>query len=129
MSVAYSMDLRERVVEHVRLHNKKSASEIFKVSRPTINKWLEYERRYKSLSARKPPGRRSAIDAKELSLYIAEHPDHYLREIAACFGVSYVSIYYACKRLGISRKKNDTILRARRAKEISVQRRDKKYPS
>ena len=101
MSVSYSMDLRERVVDHVRQHNKKSASEIFKVSRPTINKWLEYEKRYKSLSARKPPGRRSAIDAKELSSYIAKHPDHYLREIAACFGLSYVTISHVCKRLGI----------------------------
>jgi len=129
MSVSYSMDLRERVVEHVRLHNKKSASEIYKVSRPTINKWLEYEKRYKSLAAGKAEGRRSEIDPVKLKAYIDKHSDHYLREIALEFGVSYVAIHNALKRLGISRKKNDAVLRARRAKEGAVQARDNKHTS
>ena len=106
-----------------------AASKLYKVSRPTINKWLDYEKRYKSIAARKAEGRRSEIDPARLQAYINKHPDRYLREIAEAFGVSYVAIHNACKRLKISRKKNDAILRTRRAKEISVQRRDNKHTS
>ncbi len=121
MAKAYSLDLRERVVGHVKRHgNKLAASKLYCLHRGTIDKWLEYDREYKSLVPRKPGGRRSRVDAVKLAEYVSKHPDHYLREIAEEFGVSYVAIHNALKRLKISRKKNYTILRARRAKEGAV---------
>ena len=130
MTKAYSLDLRERVVEHVKRHgNKMAASKLYRLHRGTIDKWLEYDREYKSLVPRKPAGRRSRVDAIKLAEYINKHPDHYLREIALEFGVSYVAIHNACKRLKISRKKNYPVLRARRTKEGSVQARDNKHTS
>ena len=106
MAKAYSLDLRERVVEHVKRHgNKKAASKLYRLHRGTIDKWLEYDREYKSLVPRKPTGRRSGVDGVKLAEYINKHPDHYLREIAEEFGVSYVAIHNALKRLKISRKK------------------------
>jgi transposase len=130
MTKAYSLDLRERVVEHVKRHgNKLAASKLYRLHRGTIDQWLEYDREYKSLVPRKAPGRRSRVDALKLKEYINRHPDHYLREIAQEFGVSYVAIHNALKRLGISRKKNDAVLRARRASEVAVRTGDNKHSS
>jgi len=40
-----------------------------------------------------------------LRLFVREHPDAYLREIAEKFGTTLQAGFYACKRLKISLKK------------------------
>ena len=47
----------------------------------------------------------SKIDDKQLRLFVPEHPDAYLREIAEKFGTTLQAGFYACKRLKISLKK------------------------
>jgi hypothetical protein len=46
-------------------------------------------------------------------LFVREHPDAYLREIAEKFGTTLQAGFYACKRLKISIKK-DSLLRGER---------------
>ena len=50
------------------------------------------------------------IDDQELRLFVREHPDAYLREIAEQFGTTLEAEFYGCKRLKISLKK-DPLLR------------------
>lgn len=58
--------------------------------RATLNAWQKLRRETGSAHLRpRPQTRRSRkIDALKLEAYLAEHPDPYLREIAAGFGVS-----------------------------------------
>lgn len=101
----YSLDLRERVISHVRSGGSQAeASRIFSVSTRTIYNWLQRE----DLSPRLATRRRRKIDSDRLIAHVREHPDATLLERAAVFGVSDSAIHKALKRLGIT-KKNDTL--------------------
>ena len=114
MAYSYSLDLRLRVISYIKEGGSKlSASSLFKVSRPTINKWLDYDVSG-DLSPRKAKGKPSKVTKDDLVLVLDSQPDAYLHEIAEHFGVSYVAIHDALKRYGISRKKNYAVQRERR---------------
>ena len=106
MPKPYSIDLRHRVVEYLKkTQDKKKASELFQVGIATVYRWaarlaqkghvepLRRERAYKK------------INDEQLTAYVKEHPDHFLSEIAAHFGLTLQAIFYALKRLKITRKK------------------------
>ena len=45
------------------------------------------------------------LDPEKLKQFLAQHPDAYLREIAAEFGCCEITVTYVCQRLKITRKK------------------------
>jgi len=47
----------------------------------------------------------SKIDDKQLRLFVPEHPDAYLREIAEKFGTTLQAAFYASNRLEIALQK------------------------
>ena len=49
------------------------------------------------------------IDPEKLRAYVEEHPDAYQREMAEEFNCSNTAIQKALKRLGITRKKHNTL--------------------
>ena len=51
----------------------------------------------------------SKIDDQQLRLFVRQHPDAYLREIAEKFGTTLQAGFYACKRLKISLKKEPVV--------------------
>ena len=104
----YSVDFRECVLAYLsRGHTIKSASEIFQVSKKTINNWKKSVQEHghcnPRLSKRRAP--RKIDDAAILS-YIEEHPDALLEEIAEHFSCRPVSVWQRLRILGITRKKN-----------------------
>ncbi len=106
MAKPYSLDLRERVLQYLeQFPDRNKASRLFQVSRSTIFRWLY---RKKKEGHVKPLQRKYAfkrIDDLALTQYIADHPDQFLAEIAKNFGVTPQSIFYALRRLNITRKK------------------------
>ena len=106
MCRAYSVDLRERVLDYLQQHdNKKTASEIFKVGIATVYRWVRQKKEtghvephYREYSYKK-------LDDNILKQYVKEHPDCFLIEIAEHFSVTEQAIFYALKRLKITRKK------------------------
>ena len=108
MTNGYSNDLRDRVLAYKDDHHtQKDTCEVFGISRSTLNEWLKLRRETGSAHLRpRPKTRRNRkVDEQALRAYIAEHPDAYLHEIGAHFGVSAAAICYACQRFGINRKK------------------------
>lgn len=107
MIKAYSLDLRERVLKFLEKNDdKKAASILFKVSTSTIFRWI---RRKKAIGHLRPFKREYAyrkIDYGLLKKYVEEHPDHFLSEIAEKFSVTLQAIFYALKKLKITRKKS-----------------------
>ena len=85
--MAYSLDLRCRVVNYVRKGGKKSdASRLFSISLWCVNDWCNR----KVLEAQRPKGRPRKLDWEALKSDIEKHPDKLLRERAKEFGVSMV---------------------------------------
>lgn len=106
MPKSYSIDLRERVLNHLKINpDKKEASLLFQVGIATIYRWLER----KKLKGNVEPFRRKyaykKIDDQKLIEYVDTNPDHFLSEIAEHFGFTLQAIFYALKRLKITRKK------------------------
>ena len=103
----YSVDLRERVLNYLEKNqNKKDASLVFQVGIATIYRWVS---RKKEKGHIQPLHRKYAykkIDDQKLIQYVEMHPDQFLSEIANHFKLTPQAIFYALKRLKITRKKN-----------------------
>ncbi len=116
--MAYSKDLRERVVSFVRAGGSKTeAVKRFSVSRAVIYIWLKSA----SQSPQKTgPKGHSKLDVEKLKQLIEERPDAYLDELATELKVSAFAVAYGLKRLRISRKKNHALRgkNRRRAQQI-----------
>jgi transposase len=102
----YSLDLRKRVVSYIRSGGSKaSAHRIFKVSMWCVNDWSKRE----DLNPIPSKGRPRKIDWVALNADIEKYPDKLLRERAAEFGVWPNAIWYACRVLKQTHKKNVSI--------------------
>ena len=102
--MAYSTDLRKRILDFIDKGGSKAAAErTFGVSRRTIYNWLEAET---PLTYEKPgPKGPRSIDYDALEQHVADFPDNTLTERAKHFGVSTNGIFYALSKLNITRKK------------------------
>ena len=110
MSNAYSIDLRERAVAYVHEGNNRSDTcKVFKISMATLDRWLQRQRVKGDVSPYPRSRYRSKIDDNALRVHVTTFSDATLEDIAEVFGVYPSTIYYACKRLGITRKKNHPI--------------------
>ena len=104
MIMAYSTDLRKRVLDFITNGGSKAAAErTFRVSRRTIYNWLEAEDPY-ACEKPGPKGPRH-IDYDALQQHVADFPDFTLAERAQHFGASTHGIFYALSKLNITRKK------------------------
>jgi len=103
--MAYSVDLRERVVNFVNAGGTRlQASRRFKVGEATVYRWLS---RQENLAASKTgPKGCHTIDWEELRRTVKKRPDAILRELAKEFGAGTTSIWYALEKMKLSRKKN-----------------------
>lgn len=103
--MAYSLDLRKRVLEYVKTGNsKEDVAAIFGVCVKTIWNWIKREKEG-NLAPTAKEAKPKKIDNERLLQFLKEHPDAYLREIAEEFNVSIPAVYYACNRLRITLKK------------------------
>ena len=86
--------------------SKVEASQLFKVSRDTIYRWLSLE----NIEPKTPPKtRHRKIDKSVLQRHVQDHPDLFLRERAAYFGVAISSMSLALSKMKIRKKKNEDI--------------------
>lgn len=106
MCKAYSVDLRERVLDYLQQRdNKKAASEIFRVGIATIYRWVRQKKEKGHVEPHHREYSYKKLDDNLLAQYVKEHPDHFLIEIAEHFSVTEQAIFYALKKLKITRKK------------------------
>lgn len=124
MPKSYSVDLRERVLKHLENNpDKKAASILFQVGIATVFRWVAR----KKLKGTVEPLRRKyaykKIDDEKLIEYVKTNPDHFLSEIAEYFGLTLQAIFYALKRLKITRKKRrHSIRKETKKKELTLQK-------
>lgn len=123
MTNGYSTDLRRKAMAYY--DSGKSQLEVcrvFKIGRTAFSNWLRLRRETGDYSLKPRPKHRvqRKIQKETLLSYIKENPDAFLREIAAQFGVATSSVHDACKKYGITRKKNGPLQRALRGKKTAV---------
>lgn len=108
--MVYGIDYRKRVLQHVKDgHSKKETCALFGISTNTLYLW-EKQLEERGTLERKPRARSPRkLPLDELERYVSEHPDAYLREIAAFFDCSTTSVWYALRNLDITLKKDDNL--------------------
>lgn len=114
-----SVDLRQRVVNEVRVEGKTQieTAKRFQVSVSSVKRWLKRE----TLEPNKPgPKQSRTIQPEQLKEVVKINPDAYLDEYAAMLNSNKSTVSYNLHKLGISRKKNDVIHRAKRRKAQSL---------
>ena len=123
----YSEGLRVKVVEFLEKgHTQKEAAEVFGVSAKSVWIWNKMHKEGKRLvfeSVLRSPHR---INHEKLLVYVKEHPDAYLREIAAHFSVAITTIWNALHRLGVTYKKTHNLSRSGLEKTGKIYRISKK---
>ena len=108
LSYGYSLDLRERVVNHLSQgHTIEKTSQLFNIDRKTIYNWISLKKKTGSLEMCRT-GKRSAtkFEAHRLKEYVITHSEAYLEEIGAVFKGTASGACRALKRLGVTRKKS-----------------------
>jgi transposase len=112
--MAYSVDLRERVIAYLEAgHTQEETSIIFKVGTTTINRWLSLLSETGSLEKRPLVRTAPKFDSEKLNTYIEENPNAVLKDIAAHFGGTISGADTALKREKITYKKRDLLQRKR----------------
>ena len=103
--MAYSLDFRKRVfsLKEERELTFKETSKLFGIDIWTLFRW---QQRLEPKIAREKPA--TKIDMQALQADLEKNPDRFQYERAEDYGVSQAAIFYALKRLKLSRKKNAT---------------------
>jgi transposase len=103
--MAYSNDLKQRVLEYVGAGGGKSeAARRFSVARSTVFVWLGEPEDHVPGKPGPKTGRK--IDREKLRQAVQEQPDLMLKELAKRFDASINGISCSLKAMGMSRKKN-----------------------
>lgn len=99
--------MRERVIAFIEQGGKKvDAAQLFKVSRPAIDKWILLKKETGSLKSPPIPERSwRKIDRDALRDYVNNNPDALLSEYARHFNVSDSGIWRSLKRINYTLKK------------------------
>jgi transposase len=104
--MAYSVDLRSRVIEYIKKGNThEQASEIFKVSVPSISRWQALLSETGSLEKRELNRTAPKFESEKLNAYVEGNPDALLKDVAEHFGGSITGAFYALEREKITLKK------------------------
>lgn len=106
MARPYSTDLREKVLGHLEKNSdKKAASDLFQVGIATIYRWVALKKKKGHIQPLQRKYAYKRIDDEALLEHVKAHPDQFLFEIGECFSVTPQAIFYALKRIKVTRKK------------------------
>jgi transposase len=101
---------------------KVEVSHFFKISRNTLELWLKKERETGDVKASLPVGvgtRPKIQDLKKFEEFVRENRDKTQKQMTHLWGdeATQQNISYACKKLGITKKKPRAIKKERKKKE------------
>ncbi len=92
------------------------ACRIFRIGLSTLQRWLRQQKITGDLSPKQLGSRPWKLDHAAIVKYVESMGDSTLQEIAEHFKTGKSAIDYVLKKHGVTRKKNDALRRARRAK-------------
>ena len=93
-------------------NDTKTASELFKVSQRTIQRWKKLKKEKGNLYPSKREFAYRKIDYEKLKEHLENHPDDFLYEIAEKLSVTLQAIFYSCKKIKFTRKKRQVSIKS-----------------
>ena len=114
--MAYSMDLRERVIADCDAGlGTKAVAQKYSVSRAWVRRLKQHRRERGDIETRVGTGRPAVIDADQLQTLVAQQPDATLVELRDRLGLAVTpqAVSKALRRLGFTFKKRRSARRSR----------------
>ena len=103
--MAYSLDLRKKVIDYRKTHTLEETYLTFNVSKSTILDWETLQKETGTLKKRPLHRTFKKIDPVALAEFVVENPDSYLSEIAEHFNCTTTAVFYALENQKITLKK------------------------
>ena len=103
--MAYSLDLRKKVIDYRKTHTLEETYLAFNISKSTILDWETLQKETGNLKKRPLHRTFKKIDPVALAEFVVENPDSYLSEIAEHFNCTATAIFYALEKQKITLKK------------------------
>jgi transposase len=104
--MAYSIDFRKQVMMFIAEgHTIKELYDTFRIRPSTVFNWKKLLENNGSLAPVYSKSRSRIIDKEELKRAVEENPDAFLYELSAKFGCTEQAVFYALKKLNITRDK------------------------
>ena len=123
---AYTLDLRERVIQFVHAGGSKAeAARRFAVGRRTVYRYLAAAQAG-TLAPKTTWGTWRKLDPQKLQAHVRQQPDATLQELATVFGVSHNAVWVRLGKLGFTLKKTQKIPRAQRGATLALPARTRK---
>jgi transposase len=114
MTYAYGKDLRSLAVRKVLSGmSQQAVADMLEVGKSTISRWIIGYQETGSLQPSKRSDYRKRVSNEELLTYLHKRSDATLAEIAGHFNMGVSTVFFRLRNLGITRKKNHSIRRAR----------------
>ncbi|MEB3702052.1 IS630 family transposase domain protein [Candidatus Bealeia paramacronuclearis] len=111
MVKAYSEELRKKVISSITSGDRKrEAAKVFNVGETTIYRWICLHKQG-DIKPKKRTSYPRKVDEQKLRDYVAQNPDHTLKQIAEALGLRFQNVSKWLKRLNITRKKDDALQR------------------
>lgn len=121
MPKSYSVDLREKVLNYLEKNpNKQIVCDLFQIGIATLYRWVSLKKKKGNVLPLRRKYAYKKIEDQKLIEYVKANPDHFLSEIAKHFGLTLQAIFYALKRLKITRKKRQRFIKKETKKPEQV---------
>jgi transposase len=123
---AYTLDLRERVVQFVEAGGSKAeAARRFRVAPRSGYRYLTAAKT-NTLAPKTSWGAWRKLDPAKLQAHVRQQPAATLKELQTVFGVSHNAVWVRLKQLGFTLKKTHKISGAQRSAAVAVRARTRK---
>ena len=108
--MSYDPKFRKRAVEYRKEgHTIEETAQTFKIGITTLKNWIKRYEENGNLENKPLVRKHKKIDPVKLEAYVESHPDAYQSEMAKEFECSESAIRKALKKLGITRKKRESV--------------------
>ena len=117
---AYTLDLRERVVQFVAGGGTRAeAARLFRLGERTVYRYLAAAKT-NTLAPKTSWGHWRKLDPAQLQAHVCHQPDATLQELQRVFGVSHNAVWVRLRQLGFTLKKTHKISRAERSAAVAL---------
>lgn len=104
--MAHSTELRNKALSYYeQCKNISQVAQAYQISGNTLYLWIRLKAQTGNLNHQVKGQNATKLNSQKLAEYVQQHPDAYLHETAEHFHCSKSAIFYALKRMGITRKK------------------------
>lgn len=105
--MTYPLEIKQKAIDYFeRCKDITKVIEAYGISRDTIYRWLRLKKQTGKLNNQTKGRQPRKIDREKLRVYVEQHPDAYLSEIAEQFNCTTPAVFYALKSIGIPHKKS-----------------------